>query len=115
MLFVKSTFLIKQPTDGQEGFGEGAWCPSPNCTALETSPRRDKHVICFPSAGALNHVPRNVKTNRLEASVQISDQLGSSSFPGRPALRRFLLASPGKKDDCPPFQLILPNLVGKSH
>lgn len=56
-----------------------------------------------------------MKTNRLEASVQISDQLGSSSFPGRPALRRFLLASPGKKDDCPPFQLILPKLVGKSH
>ena len=55
------------------------------------------------------------KSNRLGPSVQILDQLDSGSFPGLPDLSRFLLVSPGKNDDNPPFHFILPKLVGKSH
>lgn len=114
MLFVKSTFLIKQRLMDKRVLGKVPGAPLP--TALRSKLHQDGISMSFVFLQLeLLITFLGMKTNRLEASVQISDQLGSSSFPGRPALRRFLLASPGKKDDCPPFQLILPKLVGKSH
>lgn len=107
VLFVKSVSVIKQLTHGQEGLEKVPGAPL--STALRSKLLQDGISICFPSAGLLI-TSLGMKSNRLGASVQISDQLDFSSSPGRPAF-----PSPGKKDDCPLFQLILSKLVGESH
>lgn len=114
VLSVKFVSVIKQLTHGQEGLGKVPRAPL--STALRSKLLQDRISMSFVFLQPeLLITFLGMKSNRLEASVQILDQLNSSSFPGRPALRHFLLPSPGKKDDCPPFQLILSKLVGKSH
>ena len=82
MLFVKSTFPIKQSTDGQAGLGKVPGAPLP--TALRSKLLQDGISMSFVFLQPeLLITFLGMKTNRLEASVQISDQLDSSSFPGR--------------------------------
>lgn len=114
VLFKKSTFIIKQLTHRQEDLGKLPSAPLP--TALRSKLLKDGINVSFVFL-LLELLIKllEMKRNRLGASVQILGLLDSGSFPGLPDLRRFLLVSPGKNGDSPPFHLILPKLVGKSH